>query len=188
MKLIETLKNIKIENKKKFIFFLVIIAILVIGIGWGIISAIKYIHYRGNTKTWSEEMKEAEKNGKKTEMKILVQIAPPPPGSNPNDPSSTARGDILASYPADKEFSVAEKEGFLIINVELTEKEAELIVKPIQEMKEMEGINGSKKQKATNLKAHRFGVNLSDIGISEDDFRGREINNKVYNDKMIYEK
>lgn len=120
-------------------------------------------------------MDEAGKVGETKTAKLLVQVAPSREGR-------FERGDIVLVAAEDKEFSLAEKEGFLIINVFLTEKQQQLLLLSMRGEKEDES------GRPVDIKRRKFTVDLEKIGIAPDDIKGKIISDKVFEDEVLIEK
>ena len=120
-------------------------------------------------------LEDAAKEGERQEMKLLVQMASGGEGR-------FERGDIVLAAPAEKEFSLAEKEGFLILKVSLTPKQAELLTLSLQGGEK--GGNGMKK----DIARRKFRVDLERAGIPAEQEAGREITEKTFSDDILEEK
>ena len=120
-------------------------------------------------------LKEASREGEKKARKLLIQIAPGGEGR-------FERGDIILLAEEDKEFSLAEKEGFLIIKVFLTEKQQQLLLLSMRGEKEDES------GRPVDIKRRKFTVDLEKIGIAPDDIKGKIISDKVFEDEVLIEK
>jgi len=170
---------IKITNPKKFIMINVaVLAILAI-------AAMIFFHFRSGGNS-DPAVSKAGKEGKKVEMKLLVQIAPPPTKGRTNPEERFKRGDIVLTALPDAEFSRAEKEGFLIIKVKINEAQAALITAaPKSAQAELDQKENEIPPLAEKLPRRRYAVDLAQIGIAPDDFQGREINDKIYGEEII---
>ena len=120
-------------------------------------------------------LEDAAKEGEREEMKLLVQIASGGEGR-------FERGDIVLAAPAEKEFSLAEKEGFLILDVSLTPKQAEILTLSLQ------GEERDESGRKEDLKRRKFRVDLEKVGISAEQRTGREITEKTFGDDILEEK
>jgi hypothetical protein len=130
-------------------------------------------------------LEQAAQIGEKTTHKLLVQIEEPK--GRPEDLKGRyERGDIVLIAPGDKEFSEAEVSGFLIIKMDLTEKQAEMLVRS----KETEtGEKDESGQPMTEqLKRRKYSVDLGKAGIAPDDFAGREISGRIFKWDIVSEK
>lgn len=88
----------------------------------------KYYHYDPDSPDLT--LAQAGRIGEVTTHKLLVQIENRPcPGS---DSGCYERGDIVLVKPGDWEFSDGEKEGFLILHMDITDKQAEVLVRSIE--------------------------------------------------------
>lgn len=178
---------IKIENKKRFFLFICCVVAVIMGIVFGIYKGWKY--YRSSHPKAMEEVSfsEAGKNGEKKTYQALIKISKI--GDNSGD--DVKRGDIVMTAPEDKEWSIAEKEGFLIIKISLTSDQAILLVQPKEESAEKNKTNLETEEPPMpkQIAARRFAVDLSKIGISEDEVRGKVISDKVFEgEEVIIEK
>lgn len=176
---------IRVENKKRFALFVLGVVFLISGIVFGAYEAYKFF---SREKTVSEmSFSEAGKNGEKKTYQALIKISKI--GDSSGD--DVKRGDIVMTAPEDKEWSVAEKEGFLIIKISLTSDQANLLVQPKEEPAEKIRTNPENEEPSMpkQIAARRFAVDLSKIGISEDEVRGKVISDKVFDgEEVIIEK
>lgn len=92
--------------------------------------------------------------------------------------------------PGDHQFSTAEKEGMLIVKMDLTPAQTEVLTRAKEEEKtfwgEMKGRN--EKEAPKQLKKRKYAVDLSKIGISEGDEKGREIEDRIFKWDIVLEK
>lgn len=121
------------------------------------------------------ELTEAAKVGEAATHKLLVQIENPK-GNSEDIKSRYQRGDIVMAVPGDREFSLAEKSSFLILKMNLTSKQAELLMRPQEK--------GIKKSTARR----EFAVDFKKIGIGEDIQTGKEIPEVYKWEEVIIEK
>lgn len=161
--------KLKIANAKKIILF-VCLAVAVA-------FAIWFVAFRDKGPEDPQELtlKETGRMGEKKTVQLLVQIAPGGEGR-------LERGDILLVAPEDKEFSIAEKEGFLIIKMGITEKQSEILT--LSMLGEEKGEDGHR----IDVKRRKFAVDLAKIGIASDETKGKIISDKVFEDDVLVEK
>lgn len=164
-----------------------LIILIIAGIGFG-----GWKYYKSKTNPMREmSLSEAAKIGEVTTHKLMVEMN----GTNcPPEKSAGCyeRGDIIVIHPADRDFSDGEKESAFIIKMDLTDKQAELLLHPeqvISKPKEIPAGMDSKKIQpmAENVKLRRYAVDLKKIGISDDDHKGRVID-KIYKWDVVREK
>jgi len=161
---------------------------------WGLIAIIILVLAGGGYKTWryyhpnpndpNLSLSQAARIGQVTTHKLMVQI------ENRNCPPAMAsgcyeRGDIVLIKPGDWQFSAAEKTGFLILHMDLTDKQAEALVRSLDKNTNQKGPNGQPQME--QLKMRRYAVDLQKIGIGPDIVSGREVDT-VYNWDMVKEK
>jgi hypothetical protein len=129
-------------------------------------------------------LKEAAKIGEITTHKLLVQIEIPK--GNPEDLKGRyERGDIVQVSPGEKEFSEAEKTGFLILKMDLTDKQGELLMRSLESESEEKDPDGRPMMKT--LKRRKYAIDLQKIGIGEEVQRGKEVD-QVYKWDIVNEK
>jgi len=172
---------IKIKNKKRFAVFVLICIALICGIVFGTYKAYKYFT---RTKTLSEmSFEEAGRIGEKKTYQVLVRINK----ISSDSKSEPERGDVLMTASEDKQWSVAEQEGFLIIKVNLTPNQAALLVQP----KEVSDVKNEKDPKSKKAPAkvvdssRKFAIDLSKVGISPEEERGKVISDKIFEGKDV---
>jgi hypothetical protein len=176
------------ETKKLFrgrtYLTLILLATILAGAIWGGIAYYKHRRYEmiyGDVTT----LEEAAKMGEMTTHKLLVQIETPR-GREEDLKGRYQRGDVVLTKPADFQFSEAEKTGFLILHMDLTEKQAMILV---QSKKIDTGKNDQDgRPKTDTATRRRFAVDLGKIGIPDTDEKGREITDKVYKWDILIEK
>ncbi len=122
-------------------------------------------------------LKKAAKIGQIETNKLLVQIE-----ENKGN-GRYERGDVVLTASSTKEFSLAEKSGFLIIKMDLTPTQADMITRSL-ESKVGEDENGPVYE---TLKRRKYAVDLEKVGISSDDFKGRELDD-IYKWDILVEK
>lgn len=163
---------------------LVILVVAVLAyVGWRV-----WYYYHPNPNDPNLSLTQAAQIGQVTTHKLLVQI------ENKNCPPSIAngcfeRGDIVLIKPADFQFSDAEKEGFLILHMDITDKQAEVLIESLQQKAQ-----NQPKSKTPNgqpvmdtLKIRKYAVDLKKIGIADNDQSGREVDT-VYKWDVVKEK
>ena len=124
-------------------------------------------------------MSQAAKIGEKKTMKLLVQI------NNPSGEETSQRGDVILSAPEDRQFSIAEEQGFLIIKVALTDKQAELLALP-KEKKKKDAKEGEPEYE--QVLQRKFYVDLEKLGVGKEETRGKVIEDKVFDGDILKEK
>lgn len=167
------MNKIRIVNKKRFALFVFCVVAIIGGTFWGV-KKYRETHPKS---TYDMTMAEASKKGEKKVYQLLIKINKP---SQNAAPGGYERGDIVLTAPEDKQFSVAEQEGFLIIKMGLTQQQADLLTMS----KEPEKIPEKEDKKAEvspQNQLRRFSVDFSKIGISSDEEKGRVIDDKVFN-------
>jgi len=130
-------------------------------------------------------LKQAYKMGEMNTYKILVQIKNPKGGSE-NPEGRYERGDVILVAPADKQFSDTEKDIFLVIRMDLTPKQAEILTLALSKDTDQKGEDGRLERES--LKRRKFYADLSAIGIADDDEQGREIEDKIFKWDILREK
>ena len=113
-------------------------------------------------------LKKAAKIGEKVTHKLLVQI------QASRGEGRYERGDIVLTASSTKQFSPAEKSGFLIIKMDLTPKQAEILTRSLDKVSEELDPEGMPIRET--IKRRKYAVDLEEIGIASDDYKGREIN------------
>lgn len=134
----------------------------------------------------NQDLKEAGKEGEKIVHKLMVQIENPK-GNAEDVKGRYERGDIVLIFPADHQFSLAEKEGFLIVQMEMTPKQAEILTRALEEKNQGEEMK-EKEDSPKTLKRRKFAIDLTKIGISPEDEKGREMGGEVFGWSIILEK
>jgi len=164
----------KILSKKKHI---AIVAVVVI------IAAVFFV-WQKNSFSKDPSLKEAAKMGEIATHKLMIQIEAPK-GREEDMSGRYERGDIVLIFPADHQFSLAEKEGFLIVQMDLTPTQAEILTRAKAESL---GGEASKLEAPKTLKRRKFTVDLSKLGIAPEDRTGREIGDKIFSWDVVTEK
>jgi hypothetical protein len=174
----ETKKLMRRSKIFKWAFWVVLILLLAGG-GYKI-----WRYYRPNPNDPNLSLSQAAKIGQVTTHKLMVEI------ENPKCSPAMAsgcyeRGDIVLIKPGDWEFSDAEKTGFLILHMDLTDKQAEVLVRSLDKNTNQKGPNGE--PQAQQLKMRRYAVDLQKIGIADNDQNGREVDT-IYKWDVVKEK
>lgn len=166
----------------------VIIVIILAGAVWG--GLVGYRKYKRSEivaqMTDSQvTLAQAATTGKATTHKLLVQI------ENTKCPAGESsqcyqRGDIVLIMPGTHKFSIAEKTGFLIVPVDLTAKQSELLVQATQKDTGKNGPDGQ--PLLDTIAQRRYAVNLAKLGIPAGDQRGKELTTTYKWNDIIYEK
>ena len=124
-------------------------------------------------------LKQAAKIGQEVTHKLLVQI------EESKGEGRYERGDVILTASSTKQFSRAEKEGFLIIKMDLTPTQADVLVRSLRRETDQEDPEGN--LVFENVKRRKYAVDLEKINIETNDFRGREVN-ETYTWDILYEK
>lgn len=130
-------------------------------------------------------LEQAAKMGESATRKLMIQIESPK-GKAEDAAGMYERGDIILIMPADHQFSTAEKEGMLIVKMDLTEKQVEVMVQSLS--KETKEKDETGKLKEETLKRRKYSADLAKVGIAPEDEKGREIEDKVFNWDIVREK
>lgn len=181
-----------VSYKPLMIFVASIVTIVAIIFGWR--------WYQKNARE-NPSLSQAAKMGEMTTHKLMVQI------ENKNCPPEMAsgcyeRGDIVLIKEGGWEFSDAEKEGFLILHMDLTDKQAEIMVQALEKKGKTPSVpdgtsppSKGEEDKPKDmppmmetLKMRKYTVNFEKIGIGPDDQKGREITDKVFKWNVVSEK
>jgi len=174
----------KLWRKKAGKIIVSLLVVLILGFGGYKI----WRNYHPNPNDPNLSLAAAARIGTVTTHKILVQI------ENRNCPAAIAsgcyqRGDIVLIKPGDFQFSDAEKEGFLILRMQLTDKQAEVLVQSIQKQAKnqpKEKTPGGQPMMDT-VAMRKYSVDLKKIGIADNDRKGRE-EDTVYKWDIVREK
>lgn len=159
-KSVELYKN----DRKKFMKVSVIILVLLLLAGW----------------LWSRmpnemSMREAGRIGEKKTYQLMIKI------DNPRGAvGGFQRGDIILAAAENKEFSVAEQEGFLIVKMGLTEAQSNLLLTGKDDGRREMDPKKERKEPAKQEPIRRFYVDLEKMGIKPEEQRGRVISDKVF--------
>jgi hypothetical protein len=188
--IIGDLKNLlKRSRKARWIFAVIIISALGFG-GYKI-----WKNYRPDPNSQDLSLSQAGRIGEVTTHKLMVQI------ENRNCPPEMQngcyeRGDIVLIKDGKWEFSDAEKAGFLILHMDLTEKQSEILVQSLEQKSKIQPPKDEKQPGGEKnappametLKMRKYAVELSKIGINPDDQKGREVGDKAYKWDVVKEK
>ncbi len=181
----ELVKLIKRKGLKKTFLFLLVIGVIFSGAFW------VYLHYFSSYFSQENSLAQAGKIGKVSPYKLMIKIN----GKKQSSSDNYQRGDIILIQSADHQFSTAEKNGFLIIKVELTSKQAELLTQALVEKAKEEKTknkenkeNKDEKDQEKEFQKHqekiiqlrKYYVDLKKIGIGSNVQRGREIDDKTF--------
>lgn len=177
------------ETKKVFrahtwVAWVLAVAILAGGVWGGVWGYKKYQRHKA---IYGDDvsLKEAAKMGEAVTHKLLVQIENPK--GNPEDVKGRyQRGDIVLIKQGDFQFSQAEKSGFLILRMDLTEKQAEILVRSKEADTGKDDPDG--RPQLEILARRRYVVDLGKIGLAESDQTGREIEDKIFKWDTVIEK
>lgn len=171
---------IKISNKKKFTIFIIAILLIACTIIFGVYKITKW--KKGIPETETMTISKASKIGEKKTVQLLIQIV-----DWKNVQGALERGDVVLSAHEDKQFSIAEQEGFLIIKIRLTESEQQLLE---LSLKQQPGFLASEQdwQNPVEIKRRKFAVDLEKIGIKPEEKTGKIISNKIFEDDVLIEK
>ena len=166
--------------------------LIVLVIAGGGYKVWQYYHPGANDQNLS--LSQAAKIGQVTTHKLMVQI------ENRNCPPEIAsgcyeRGDIVLIKPGDFEFSDAEKTGFLILPMDLTDKQAEVLVQSLQQKAKTQPAspaggpkdNPGGQPQMEQLKMRKYAVDLKKIGIGDDVGSGKVVET-VYKWDVVKEK
>jgi hypothetical protein len=167
-------------RKKKITSLAVGGLIILVAIG-GYFGIKKYLRYRAIHKN-DITLEEASRMGEKTRHKLMVQIQ----NIKGNAEGRYQRGDIVLIKPGDFEFSEAEKTGFLILHMDITDKQAEVLVRSLQKDTGKDDSHGEPQM--DSVKRRKYMIDFSKIGISENDQQGRERKDKIFGWDVVIEK
>jgi hypothetical protein len=177
--------SIQIANRKLSALFIGFVIILLAS---GVFGSFKlWKKYQRNKMIGGEEitLSEAAKKGEVSTHKLMVQIESPR-GNLEDAKGRYQRGDIVLIKPGNFEFSGAEKAGFLIFPMDLTEKQSELLVRSLQKDTGKDDPDG--RPQLEDQARRRYSVDLAKIGISPDRQTGGEITGQVFSWSAVREK
>jgi hypothetical protein len=133
-------------------------------------------------------LSQAARIGQVTTHKLMVQI------ENRNCPPEIAsgcyeRGDIVLIKPSDFEFSDAEKTSFLILNMDITDNQAEVLVKSLEQKAKVQPKEKSPdgRPQMDQLKIRKYTVDLKKISLGDDITAGKVID-AIYKWDIVREK
>lgn len=173
------------SRKARWIFGILIILVLAFG-GYKV-----WKNFYPDPNSQNLTLSQAGRIGEVTTHKLMVQI------ENKNchpqmQNGCYERGDIVLIKDGAWEFSGAEKDGFLILHMDLTEKQAEILVRSLEEKSKVQPPKDKELKDAPEtmetLKMRKYAVELSKIGIGPDDQKGRENNDTIYKWDIVKEK
>lgn len=176
---------LKRSRKARWIFAVAVISALGFG-GYKI-----WKNYRPDPNSQDLSLSQAGRIGEVTTHKLLVQI------ENKNCPQDLQngcyeRGDIVLIKDGKWEFSDAEKAGFLILHMDLTDKQAEVLVQSLEEKSKIQPPKDEKEKNSPEmmetLKMRKYAVDLAKISIGPDDQKGRENSGTIYKWDIVKEK
>jgi hypothetical protein len=124
-------------------------------------------------------LSQAARVGEMTTHRLMIELK----GIPDNLPGQYERGDIVFIKPANFQFTEEEKTKFAILNMNLTEKQAEIMTRSLSETKK----DASGQPEKISLKRRKYAVRLWRVGIWGDDQKGR-VTDKVYGWGIVYEK
>jgi hypothetical protein len=161
--IIYELKKLWRKSKKaRWIMSLIALG-LVIGLGFQI-----YNNYFFDPKSDELTLSQAAKVGEMTTHRLMVELV----GSTA--PGQYERGDIILIQPVNFQFTEEQKTKFAIINMNLTEKQAGIMMQSLKKNEE-------------SLKRRKYAVRLWRIGIFGNDQKGKVID-KIFKWGIVYEK
>ncbi|MFA6048105.1 MAG: hypothetical protein WCV59_00130 [Parcubacteria group bacterium] len=167
-----------LKRSKVARWILVVLIIAAIGCGG-------FRWYKNKTDPNNPDMSlsDAAKIGTVTTHKLMVEIesskCPPEKASGCYE-----RGDIVVILPGERDFSDSEKAGFLILKMDLTDKQAELLLHPVEKISQgIKNISPMPEQ----IKIRRYAVDLKKIGIG-DDVQAGKVMDQIYKWDIVQEK
>jgi len=167
--------SIIVTDKKRLIAFIAVAILVTAGAGFFLWKTFTRPD-TGNPNDYLT-LNEAANLGEKATYKLMIQIETPK--GNPEDLKGRyQRGDIVLIKPVDWQLSDAEKNGFLIVKMDLTEKQTELLTMSLDEIKRER--NEAGRPERETLERRKYTVNLEKLGIAPDNERGQEITDKAF--------
>lgn len=130
-------------------------------------------------------LSQAARIGEVTTHKLMVQIENPK-GNAADAGGRYERGDIILIKPGDFSFSDAEKESFLILHMDLTDKQAEVLVRALEKKTKLKDETGRRITEET--KRRKYSIDLNKVDIGNEAQKGREMDGMVYTWDVIDEK
>ena len=162
----------------------ILLVVVFLAVVFGIVFGIWKLFHRGGKIPEEQKMSlsSAAKEGEKTAHKLMIQIEK---NKCPEDQKNSCydRGDIVLIMSGDHQFSAAEKSGFLIVKMDLTDKQAELLTQSLDRITGRDEETGE--DQTETLQRRRFAVNLEKLGISDEDYKGKEIEDKSFEWKDV---
>lgn len=179
------IKNLSLMIWENKISRWILIILIVAGVGFG---GYKIFFGPLDPNDPNLSLSDAAKIGEVTTHKLMVQI------ENRQCPTEIAsgcyeRGDIVLIKNGDFEFSDAEKTGFLILKMDLTDKQAEVLVRSLEQKAKNQPKEKSPdgRVQMEQLKMRRYGVDLKKISI-EDSVTSGKVVDAVYKWDIVKEK
>ena len=167
--IIYELKKLRRRSRKARWAMNFIIVVLIIFFGYRIAN-----NYFFDPNSHNLNLSQAARVGKVSTHRLLVELV----GSTA--PGQYERGDIILIASANSQFTAEERSKFLIINMNLTDKQAEVLLQSLKK-------STSDPAETISLKRRKYAVNLGKAGIKNNDRQGRVIE-KTYQWNIIYEK
>jgi hypothetical protein len=127
-------------------------------------------------------LEEADKRGAPETYQLLVRINRPE-----GEGDGFERGDIILIAPETKQWSLAEREGFLILKMRLTETQKMILLQP-KERKRNFILTLWSDERPEQEKNRRYTVDFGAVGVGPDDNQGRVITDTVFDLTPIKEK
>lgn len=167
------------------------LALIILIIGGIAFSGYRYYKNSTDPNNPNISLANAAKIGEVMTHKLMVEID----GKNcPPEKSAGCyeRGDIIAIHPSDRDFSDGEKESFLILKMDLTDKQAEILMHPEDKISRPKDIPVGSDAKIIPptkevIKLRRYSVDLKKIGIGDDVTAGRVVD-AIYKWDILKEK
>lgn len=162
---------IKITDKKKFFTFVFFAVAIIAGISFG-----AYKLFTREKPVHKMSFVQAGKNGEKKVYQAMVKI------NKPQGEGDLERGDVVLAAPENRQWSQAEKDGFLIIKMNLTEAQSMLLVQSKADYyaEEKEVKSEADQKKKIERQGRRFAVDLEKMGILPNQERGKMISGRIF--------
>lgn len=164
---------IRIVNKKKFAFF---VSVLILAVAGVIFCIWKYASEDPRVPR-QISMEEAGKIGEKETYQVVIKINRPKRGTG----GGLERGDVIMTAAEEKQWSQAEKDGFLIIKMNLTPEQAALLIEQKIDPHDME--ENEKEEKVSPRvveQGRRFAVDLGKMAMEDSEEKGKVIFDKIF--------
>ena len=164
---------IRIVNKKRFALFVSVLILVISGI---IFCIWKYASEDPKVPR-RISMEEAGKIGKKETYQVVIKINRLKGGAG----GGLERGDVIMTAAEEKQWSQAEKDGFLIIKMNLTPEQAALLIEQKTGPHDME--ENEKEEKVLSESSdngRRFAVDLRKMAIGDSEEKGKVIFDKIF--------